>query len=73
MFVAVIHNNSLGNCIAVQSFDEGDSIIIEYAKGRLNRDLTEEEIEDIQETHEFHDFSDSDNHTSFCLGMMLNG
>lgn len=70
MIVTTIHNSSLGACYSVSDWSEGVKEIKKMAKGILGRDLTDEEQEDLESMGEIHDFSDSDNHYSFCIGIV---
>lgn len=69
MFVARIHNNSLGSCIEVDSFDTGVKIIKKLVQESSLR-LDDDDIWKIEEIGEYHNFDDSDNYVSFCIGML---
>lgn len=68
MFVARIHNNRLGNCVAVSSIDEGIELIQKWVVDQFGRELTEEELEILRDDCEFYNDDDSDNIFTFALG-----
>lgn len=70
MFIATIHNSSLGVCRSVSNWDEGVKEVKKMAEEILRRQLTEEEQEDLESMGEIHDFSDFDNHFSFSIGVI---
>jgi hypothetical protein len=68
IIVAKIHNNSLGKCIEVDTFQEGIDLIKGAAAEQLGRELEPEELEDLENTYEFSDFSDSSNQYTWSVG-----
>ena len=70
IFVAKIHNNSLGACIPVNSYDEGIDLIKGMAVEQLNRELTDEEIDDVINSYELYNDEDSDNIYTWSVGIM---
>jgi hypothetical protein len=44
IFVAKIHNNSLGSCISIESYEEGKVLIRKMAEEQFQRPLTESEL-----------------------------
>lgn len=56
-----VHNNHVGKCKSVQSQDEGISLVKEWAEEKLNRKLTEKEIESIENNAEIYNEDDADN------------
>ena len=68
LFVARIHNNRLGTCLAVSSYDEGIKLIEKYVRDQYQRDLNQEEKETLEDTYEFYNDSDPDNIVSFTIG-----
>lgn len=70
LFVARIHNNRLGSCTNVSSYDEGFNLIRQYVKNQFERDLTEEEEELLDNEFEFFNDEDPDNVVSFTIGSL---
>lgn len=70
LFVAEIHNNSLGNTIAVDSELEGLNLIRDLAAQKLGRPLSDEENDQINDFREIYDESDSDNLWTISLGSL---
>jgi hypothetical protein len=70
LIVVHIHNNSLGECIAVESTERGIEIIHQKVEEKLNRTLTEDELNAIENDREFFDESDSDNIWCYAIGMV---
>lgn len=68
MFVAKIHNNSLGACYEVESEAEGIDMIRGMAENQLQRPLTDEEIDDLHNYLEVINFDDADNHYTWAIG-----
>lgn len=68
MFVAKIHNNSLGNCIAIESYEEGKELIRKMAVEQFGRELTNEELEQIENDMELYNDDDADNVYTFAIG-----
>ena len=67
MFVAKIHNNSLGACISIESYDEGKTLIKKMAEEQFGRPLTESELEDIDDKMELYNDDDMDNVYTFSV------
>ncbi len=72
MFVARIHNNSLGSCFPVDSSEEGVEKIKEILK-REGVTLSEAQLEELEDTYEIILDNDPDNITSFTVGMLDDG
>lgn len=72
LFVARIHNGSLGTAVHVNSMEDGETVIRAWVKDAFNRELTQEENEILEETAEFIDNSDSDNNFTFSIGEIEN-
>jgi hypothetical protein len=68
MFVAKIHNNSLGNCIAIESYEKGKEMIRKMAEKQFERVLTKEELEQIENDLELYNDDDADNVYTFVIG-----
>ena len=68
MFVAKIHNNSLGACISIESYDAGKALIKKMAEEQFQRPLTESELEDIDDNMELYNDDDADNVYTFSIG-----
>ena len=67
MFVAKIHNNSLGACISIESYEEGNELIKKMAEDQFGRPLTEREMEDIVDNMELYNDDDMDNVYTFSI------
>lgn len=65
--VACIHNNTLGQCISVSSFEEGIDKIKQYIHDRYNRELTEEEGLTLVNDGEVY-IPDHDNEVTYSIG-----
>jgi hypothetical protein len=70
LFVARIHNNSLGSCVMVGTITDGVNLIREYVKDQFGRDLTIEENEILENNYEFYNDDDCDNIYSFSIGSL---
>lgn len=70
MFVAKIHNNSLGACYEVESEEKGIELIQEMAEIQLERPLTDEEMGDLYNYLEVTNFEDTDNHYTWAIGII---
>jgi hypothetical protein len=70
IIVASVHNNRLGPCINVDSFDDGKEQVKQLSKEKLVRDLTLEEIEEIDNNGEFYCDEDSNNVWSYSVGIV---
>jgi hypothetical protein len=70
MFVARIHNNSLGACVPVNSYEEGEQLIRQWVKDYFGRDISEVENEDLVNTREFYSDDDIDNIITFTIGIV---
>lgn len=70
LFVARIHNNSLGSCVMVDTINDGVNLIRKYVKDQFGRDLTAEENEILENDYEFYNDDDADNIVSFSLGSL---
>ncbi len=68
LFVAKIHNNSLGSCYEVSSYEEGIDLIKGMATEQLNRELTDEEIDDVVNSYELYNDDDADNVFTWSIG-----
>lgn len=68
--VAVIHNNSLGQTIRVDSSDAGKDLILELAEKQLERALTNEEIIVLESNYEVYNDEDSDNVYCWAIGIV---
>ena len=68
LFVARIHNNTLGNCVMVPTIEEGQELIRQYVKDQFGRDLTENENEILENDCEFYNDDDVDNIITFSIG-----
>lgn len=68
LFVARIHNNRLGTCHAVSSYEEGIKLIESYVRDQYQRDLTLQEKQLLEDTYEFYNDDDADNIVSFTIG-----
>lgn len=67
MFVAKIHNNSLGACISIESYEEGKALIRKMAEEQFQRPLTELELEAIENEMELYNDDDMDNVYTFSI------
>lgn len=70
MFVAKIHNNSLGSCIEVSSYEEGIDLLRGMAEEQLDRELTPEEIDGLVNDYEVTNNEDSDNWYTWSIGTL---
>lgn len=68
MFVARIHNSSLGSCFEVSCEEDGIAMIIDMAEAQLGRKLDDSEIEEIKNNLDFYNDDDPDNIYCFSLG-----
>jgi hypothetical protein len=68
MFVAKIHNSSLGACFEVESEAEGIDFIRGMAEDQLDRPLTDEEIDELHNNLELFNDEDMDNHYTWSIG-----
>lgn len=48
LFVCSIHNNMLGACREVKSYEEGKMVIIQLAQEQLGRPLNDDEIYNVE-------------------------
>lgn len=69
MFVAHIHNNSLGRCFPVDSFEEGVEKIKEIIAEREDLNPSDEQLEDLENTYEISFTDDPENITTFSIGL----
>ena len=70
LFVARIHNNTLGNCVMVPTIEEGQELIRQYVKDQFGRDLTENENASLENDYEFYNDDDADNIFTFAIGSL---
>jgi len=70
LFVARIHNNSLGSCVTVDTIEEGLNLIRQYVKDQFNRELTTEENDILENNNEFYNDDDMDNVITYSLGCL---
>jgi hypothetical protein len=70
LFVARIHNNSLGRCILVNDTDEAEQIIREWVRDQFGREITDEENENLVNNGEFYNDDDVDNVITFSIGIL---
>jgi len=70
LFVARIHNNSLGSCVMVETIEEGLNLIRQYVKDQFNRELTTEENDNLENNQEFYNDDDPENIVTFSVGIV---
>ena len=70
LFVARIHNNSLGSCVMVETIEEGLNLIRQYVKDQFNRELTTEENDILENNNEFYNDDDVENIVTFSVGTL---
>ena len=70
LFVARIHNNSLGSCVIVGTIEEGLNLIRQYVKDQFNRELTTEENDILENNNEFYNDDDVENSVTFSVGTL---
>ena len=70
LFVARIHNNSLGYCVIVGTIEEGLNLIRQYVKDQFNRELTTEENDILENNNEFYNDDDVENIVTFSVGTL---
>ncbi len=70
LFVAKIHNNSLGSCQEVSSYEEGIDLIREMAEEQLGRPLEDEENECLINEYEVYNDEDADNVYTWSIGAL---
>ena len=70
LFVARIHNNSLGSCVTVGTIEEGLNLIRQYVKDQFNRELTTEENDVLENKYEFYNDADAENIVTFSVGTL---
>ena len=66
----IIRNNSLGKVVEVDSLEDGQLLIQEWAKNQFERDLTEEEEESLENDYEIYNDSDQCNVYTFAVGIV---
>jgi len=66
----IIRNNSLGKVVEVDSLEDGQLLIQEWAKNQFERDLTEEEEESLENDYEIYNDSDQGNVYTFAVGIV---
>ncbi len=67
---AIIHNNSLGQVLAVESEEQGKDVLRVWAKEQFNRPLTQDEEESLENELEIYNDEDADNAYSFSIGIV---
>lgn len=70
LFVARIHNNTLGSCVMVDTITDGVNLIREYVKYQFGRDLTIEENEILENDYEFYNDDDADNIITYSINSL---
>ena len=70
LFVARIHNNTLGSCVMVGTITDGINLIREYVKDQFGRDLTADENDRLENDYEFYNDDDVDNIFTFSIGSL---
>jgi hypothetical protein len=68
LFVAKIHNNILGACTEVSSYEEGIDLLRGMAEEQLDRELTPEEIDGLVNEYEVYNDEDADNVYTWSIG-----
>lgn len=68
LIVAKIHNNSLGRCVQVSSWEEGLTTIKTWFKDQFEREMDQEESESLENTYEVSNFEDFENTYGFSIG-----
>ena len=70
LFVARIHNNTLGSCVMVGTITDGINLIREYVKDQFNRELTADENDRLENDWEFYNDDDVENIVTFSVGTL---
>ena len=70
LFVARIHNNTLGSCVMVGTITDGINLIREYVQDQFNRELTADENDRLENDYEFYNDDDADNIFTFSIGCL---
>ena len=70
LFVARIHNNTLGSCVMVGTITDGINLIREYVQDQFGRDLTADENDRLENDYEFYNDDDADNIFTFSIGSL---
>ena len=70
LFVARIHNNTLGSCVMVGTITDGINLIREYVQDQFNRELTADENDRLENDYEFYNDDDADNIFTFSIGSL---
>ena len=70
LFVARIHNNTLGSCVMVGTITDGINLIREYVQDQFNRELTADENDRLENDYEFYNDDDADNIFTFAIGSL---
>jgi len=72
MFVARIHNNSLGSCTPVDNWEAGVQLVKTLSEEQLERELDQDETDALE--NEGHVFSEDDADNIWCISIgMLDG
>ena len=70
LFVARIHNNTLGSCVMVGTITDGINLIREYVQDQFNRELTADENDRLENDYESYNDDDADNIFTFSIGSL---
>lgn len=70
LFVARIHNNTLGSCVMVGTITDGINLIREYVQDQFNRELTADENDRLENDCEFYNEDDLGNVITFTVGVL---
>ena len=65
-----IHNNSLSSIKSVCSIESGLNKVRGEAESKLNRELTDEEVDSLNDFHEVYSEKDLDNTWCISLGIV---
>jgi mannitol/fructose-specific phosphotransferase system IIA component (Ntr-type) len=68
MFVCKIHNNSLGRCVQVNSWEQAVKQIKDWCD-ESDFVLTKDDLVSIEETGEYYNDDDSDNIVTYSVGV----
>ena len=70
LFVANIHNNSLGSCTPVEDWDDGIALVREIAEEKMGRELNAEEMDALANEGQITNEDDIDNVWCVSLGTL---
>lgn len=70
LFVCCIHNNMLGACHSVSSYEDGAKMIKQLAQEQLGRPLEDDELKDLESYYFVFNDEDMDNTYCWSIGIV---